>query len=521
MKKLFIILFLAFAVHANAQDPAYPPAPAAPLNLVKAEYFIDTDPGFGLATDIPLTAAQDIPSLAASINTLSLTAGVHRLYVRTLNAEGEWSLSTVMPFVVDFDPAYSAAPAAPLNVVKAEYFIDTDPGFGLGTDIPLTAAVNIASLAASINTGSLIIGSHRLYVRTLNAEGEWSLTAVSQFVVDFDPAYPTAPPAPQFVTKMEYFIDTDPGFGAGTDIPVTATTDINGFVAGINTNLLTAGSHQLYIRTRNNEGRWSITGTRSFIVDENPVYPASPASPGNISFLEYFFDTDPGFGNGTPVPITPGVDISNLSFTVNTGSLTQGTHHLYIRSFDDWGLTSVREFLVSSTLPVTFAGFNGRLQGNNVLLDWTTSTEINSSHFEIERSTDGNRFITIGRKTAAGNSSTRQDYSFTDPSLPEGIYFYRLKQVDNDGRFKYSAVIRLRVRTGAELVLMPNPARQHLQISGLANNSNYIIVNAAGKQERNGIWNGQSISLEGLAAGMYFLQVQQGDQWIRKPFIKQ
>mgnify|MGYP003597335677 CR=1 FL=1 len=176
---------------------------------------------------------------------------------------------------------------------------------------------------------------------------------------------------------------------------------------------------------------------------------------------------------------------------------------------------------MSSTLPVTFAGFNGRLQGNNVLLDWTTSTEINSSHFEIERSTDGNRFITIGRKTAAGNSSTRQDYSFTDPSLPEGIYFYRLKQVDNDGRFKYSAVIRLRVRTGAELVLMPNPARQHLQISGLANNSNYIIVNAAGKQERNGIWNGQSISLEGLAAGMYFLQVQQGDQWIRKPFIKQ
>ncbi|HRG94083.1 MAG TPA: hypothetical protein PLZ10_14095, partial [Chitinophagaceae bacterium] len=289
MKKLFIILFLAFAVHANAQDPAYPPAPAAPLNLVKAEYFIDTDPGFGLATDIPLTAAQDIPSLAASINTLSLTAGVHRLYVRTLNAEGEWSLSTVMPFVVDFDPAYPTAPAAPLNVVKAEYFIDTDPGFGLGTDIPLTAAVNIASLAASINTGSLIIGSHRLYVRTLNAEGEWSLTAVSQFVVDFDPAYPTAPPAPQFVTKMEYFIDTDPGFGAGTDIPVTAATDISGFVAGINTNLLTAGSHQLYIRTKNNEGRWSITGARSFIVDENPAYPASPASPGNISFLEYFF----------------------------------------------------------------------------------------------------------------------------------------------------------------------------------------------------------------------------------------
>jgi hypothetical protein len=77
------------------------------------------------------------------------------------------------------------------------------------------------------------------------------------------------------------------------------------------------------------------------------------------------------------------------------------------------------------------------------------------------------------------------------------------------------------VRAKAEIVVMPNPASQQIQITGLPLNSSYIIFDAAGRQERMGTWNGQPILLKGLFAGMYFLQVQQGDQLIRKPFIKQ
>lgn len=161
MKKLLSTIFLFAALYANAQDPAYPPAPAAPLNIVKAEYFIDADPGFGFGTNIPLTAATDIAGLAATINTGLLTAGAHRLYLRTLNAEGAWALISSRQFVVDFDPLYPTAPAAVQNITQAEYFIDADPGFGNGTNIPLTAATDIAGLSAGINTNLLTAGAHK------------------------------------------------------------------------------------------------------------------------------------------------------------------------------------------------------------------------------------------------------------------------------------------------------------------------------------------------------------------------
>jgi hypothetical protein len=82
MKIIFTsIVLLLFCKNTMAQDPAYPPAPAAPLNIVKAEYFVDNDPGFGLATDIPLTPAPEITNLAPTIDISGLTPGAHYLVV--------------------------------------------------------------------------------------------------------------------------------------------------------------------------------------------------------------------------------------------------------------------------------------------------------------------------------------------------------------------------------------------------------------------------------------------------------
>jgi hypothetical protein len=520
MKKLLFICLLLPFIKVNAQDPAYPPAPAAPLNVVKAEYFIDTDPGFGLGTDIPVTAALDIPSLAATINTAALTAGAHRLFVRSLNAEGEWSLTAIRQFVVDFDPAYPSN-TAPLNVVKAEYFIDTDPGFGLGTDIPVTAALDIPSLAATINTAALTAGAHRLFVRSLNAEGEWSLTAIRQFVVEFDPAYPTSPAPVQNIIQAEYFVDTDPGFGNGITIPLSAATDIPALIAGINTNLLPAGAHRLYVRTRSNEGHWSVTSSSQFVVNDDPAYPPAPVAPGNITFAEYFFDTDPGFGNGTPITITPAVDINNLSVSVNTASLTAGPHFFFIRSLDDWGLTSVRELQVNSTLPVTFTHFSGKVQGNDILLNWATASEQNSSHYEVERSTEGRSFVKVGSVTAAGNSSSASTYHFTDAGLGEGIYHYRLKQVDVDGRFIYSAVLTLRITRPGEIVVFPNPVSNQLWLRGVTDNTPLHIYTLSGSLVRSAVWKSSPIEVDDLPAGVYQLQIITGDTIIMKKFIKQ
>ncbi|MBX9784135.1 MAG: T9SS type A sorting domain-containing protein [Chitinophagaceae bacterium] len=344
---LFISMVL-FACGLMAQDPAYPASPPAPQNIMKAEYFFDVDPGIGNGTNIPVTAATDINNLSVAVNTTGLSNGFHRLFVRTRNNEGSWSIALASDFIVDFNPAYPTV-TIPLNLVRAEYFIDTDPGTGNGTAIIITPAVDITNLIAGINTTGLSNGIHRLYIRSRNNEGSWSITNQKDFLVDSDPAYPTIP-APQNIIRAEYFIDTDPGVGNGTSVTITPAVDITNLIAGINTTGLSNGIHRLYIRSRNNEGSWSITSNKDFIVDSDPAYPSTPSTPQNVIQAEYFINTDPGIGNGTPITITPAVDINNLVTAINTSALTPGTtNRLYLRTRNNegsWSITNIATFVV-------------------------------------------------------------------------------------------------------------------------------------------------------------------------------
>ncbi len=92
------------------------------------------------------------------------------------------------------------------------------------------------------------------------------------------------------------------------------------------------------------------------------------------------------------------------------------------------------------SLPVTLLDFSGKLKGNNVLLEWTTSFEINSKEFQIEKSTDGVTYSKLNTVAAAGNSFAEKNYSYLDAEATE-INYYRLKMVDIDGYAKQSNVI--------------------------------------------------------------------------------
>lgn len=352
MKKylLFLTLFVC-AVTSYAQDPAYPAAPAAPQNIVGAEYFIDTDPGIGSATAISITPGVNITISATGINTAGLSNGVHRIGLRTRNTEGRWSSTELKTFVVDFDPAYATTPVAAQNITAAEYFIDADPGIGNAQPISISAAVNVANATATINTVGLTNGVHRLYIRTKSNEGRWSITNIEDFIVDTDPPYPSPPVAAQNIVAAEYFVDTDPGTGNGQAISISPGVNLADVAATVNTAGLTNGVHRLYIRAKNNEGSWSITNVRDFNVDSDPVYPAAPVAPQNIIAAEYFIDTDPGVGNAQAISISAGTDLSNLSASVNTTGLTNGVHRLYVRTKSNeglWSLTNVRDFNVDS-----------------------------------------------------------------------------------------------------------------------------------------------------------------------------
>ncbi|HYF29866.1 MAG TPA: hypothetical protein VD993_01995 [Chitinophagaceae bacterium] len=95
----------------------------------------------------------------------------------------------------------------------------------------------------------------------------------------------------------------------------------------------------------------------------------------------------------------------------------------------------------STTFPVTLTDFTGKLIGNSIVLNWQTATEQHNKGFEVERSTDGANFKKIGFVAGAGNSNVLRSYSFTDRNIEHPLYYYRLRQVDDDNKFEYSAII--------------------------------------------------------------------------------
>jgi hypothetical protein len=172
-------------------------------NVTRVEYFLDADPGLGSASSVSLTAAADISSLSFGVNLASLTAGFHRLGVRSKDATGQWSLTTNQNFF--YEPLANQSAG---NVVRAEYFVDADPGLGLGTSIAIaTPGTDVAGLAFNVDLSALTAGFHRLSVRSKDANGKWSLTSGQNFFYE-----PLANQAASNIVKAEYFLDSDPAW---------------------------------------------------------------------------------------------------------------------------------------------------------------------------------------------------------------------------------------------------------------------------------------------------------------------
>lgn len=182
-----------------------------------------------------------------------------------------------------------------------------------------------------------------------------------------------------------------------------------------------------------------------------------------------------------------------------------------------------------SSLPITLLDFTGSLQRNQIDLKWNTVQEQNSLHFEIEKSTDGNRFQSIGRVQAAGNSITRRDYAFVDRQVHEWNY-YRLKMVDRDGHTDYSRTILIRDPNAAQQIwIMNNPfesvidLRLARQVTGTIR---FELFDMAGSR----VWASQqgggdvyTLDLTGAALqkGVYLLRTQIGETVFTNKLLRQ
>ena len=169
----------------------------------------------------------------------------------------------------------------------------------------------------------------------------------------------------------------------------------------------------------------------------------------------------------------------------------------------------------SGTLPVVLSDFKVSEKGSGVALSWKTQTEVNSSHFVIERSTDNKQWNIIGTVQAGGNISLEQNYSFTDPAPADGTNYYRLRIVDIDNAFKYS-LIKTASFKATELMIVtgPNPATSYLNINvSTPGNQPYRLrlVNRSGQvvydRKQAAATTRLQLNISDYADGTYFVEV--------------
>lgn len=170
-------------------------------------------------------------------------------------------------------------------------------------------------------------------------------------------------------------------------------------------------------------------------------------------------------------------------------------------------------------LPVSLTLFEGSRQGKHILLEWISEKEMNSKEFVVEKSRNGIDFTSLGSVAAAGNSNAALQYSFVDEHPLDGKNFYRLKNVDRDGKAGYSQVVTVDYGSPVQITVHPNPASTLINIlyPGISNQLATIqFSNLSGKiihQQTEKLHAGGRlrINVSNLPKGIYILNIAYGN----------
>ena len=192
-------------------------------------------------------------------------------------------------------------------------------------------------------------------------------------------------------------------------------------------------------------------------------------------------------------------------------------------SFDVTGFSGFVVQTFSFTLLLTLLDFNGKLVTTDVLLTWTTENELNTGFFEIERSLDGRQYTKVGIVRAVNATGTHQ-YQFLDPavlSTAQSFIFYRLKQIDTDGRFSYSRIVLLNTGKKYQMQVFPNPASDLVNLTIHAARTETVqltVRDLAGRtliSRQQVLRNGDNVlqlDISRICTGTYLVEVM-GPEW--------
>ena len=328
-----------------------------------------------------------------------------------------------------------AATAVGQTVSRVEYYWDTDPGRGHGTPITGWSAANQVNINTTISTAGLSAGIHTLGLRSRSNYGVWSPVYLQRVVVG------------QQVSRIEYFYDTDPGYGNGT---AYASTEAGGTVvindAQLSATGISDGFHRLGLRARaGTNGMWSPTYWAPVLVNG-----------AGVVQVEYFFDTVPAYGEGTQyTSFTHGTTVSINNAQLSAAGVSDGFHRLGLRAKSGglnglWSPVYWQDVLVNSVGITQVEYFYDSVPAYGEGTQYTaftqgTTVNINNAQLSAAGISDG--FHRLGLRAKSGGSNglwspvywqdvlvngagiTQVEYFFDDvPAYGEGIQYTAFTQ---------------------------------------------------------------------------------------------
>ncbi len=259
---------------------------------------------------------------------------------------------------------------------------------------------------------------------------------------------------------------------------------------------------------------WKVTNTnytQTFNMDIT-LNACATSTSTNVADLVLLVDDDGNFGTGTTncyfngdgtgivfSYVNPVITISNISNTHIANNITK--------------FITIASKSILTPLPIELVDFKGNCNDDNngYTLNWTTASEINNDYFVVEKSMNAINWQQLAIIDGAGNSTSLKNYTYTDTETGNEITYYRLKQIDYNGKETiydskiYTENCNLLNQT---IEFYPNPATHSITIKNASKYTYYSIINMLGQSIQQSILSSETINISNLASGIYHLKLQ-------------
>lgn len=238
------------------------------------------------------------------------------------------------------------------------------------------------------------------------------------------------------------------------------------------------------------------------------------------------------FGTGTVIESSSDTYVvfsgSSQIFTVT--SLDPNKEYKFFSfEFNNDGVLNAENYLTPNNepqtpLPVTLVSFSAKVSGSQVAIRWETASELNNKQFTVERSRDSRTFETILTRAGQGTTNATTVYNEVDRQPLNGVSYYRLKQVDLDGKTSYSNIASVSLLKAGEVVMYPNPVANVLTITmnGGTESVSVTITDLSGRMvQTQQLRADGKVDMANLKAGTYLVTVGKGDTKVTRRVVKQ